>query len=128
MPLSKDRNELLTVCKIANLHGCATVLPTRRSSATAGESEPFLRLLFTRAPKQDDTKKERHDEWDSRDSDDKTGTGVPRRRERSRLRIVETSDHEEQQRDPIHDHERASCLAPEPSDSTEGSRKRSVAR
>src|ERR1700737_5472619 len=84
----------------------------------------FLRLLFTRAPEQDDAKKERHDEWDSRDSDNKTGIGVPWRRERSRVRILETSDHEEQQRDPIHDHECASCPAPQPLDSTEGSRKR----
>src|SRR5260370_1211187 len=82
----------------------------------------FLRLLFTRAPEQDDTKKERHDEWDSRDSDDKPGTGVPRRR--SPVRIVETSDQEEQQRTPTHDHECASCPAPKPLDSTEGSRKR----
>src|SRR6266566_2562117 len=75
--------------------------PTRIRSATAGESEPFLRLLFTRAPEQDDTKQERHDEWDSRDSDNKTGTGVPWRRERSRVRKLETSDHKEQQREPI---------------------------
>jgi len=54
-----------------------------------------LRLLFTRAPEQDDPKKERHDEWDSRDSDNKTRIGVPWRRERSRVRILETSDHEE---------------------------------
>src|SRR5437773_8929312 len=82
----------------------------------------FLRLLFTRPPEQDDPKKERHDEWDSRDSDNKTGTGVPWRR--SRVRIPDTSDHEEQQRHPIHDHEYASCLAPQPLHSTEGSRKR----
>src|SRR5438477_4698221 len=85
---------------------------------------PFLRLLVTRAPEQDDTKKERHDEWDSRNSDNKTGTGVPWRRERSRVRIVEASDQEEQQGDPTHDHEYASSPAPQPLDSTEGSRKR----
>jgi hypothetical protein len=28
-------------------------------------------MLFTRAPGGDNTKKERHDEWDSRDSDNK---------------------------------------------------------
>ena len=82
------------------------------------------KLLFTRAPEQDDAKKERRDEWNSRDSDNKTGTGVPWRRERSRVRIVETSDHEEQQRDPIHDHECEGCSASQPLDSTEGSRER----
>src|SRR5207249_11700291 len=81
------------------------------------------KLLFTRAPEQDDAKKERHDEWNSRDSDNKTGTGVPWRRERSRVRIPETSDYEEQQRDPSHDHECASGTAPQPLDSTERSRK-----
>ena len=82
------------------------------------------KLLFARAPEQDDTKKERHDEWNSRDSDNETGTGVPWRRERSRVRIVETSNHEEQQRDPSHDHECTSCPQPEPLHSTEGSCKR----
>src|SRR5438093_12851078 len=82
------------------------------------------KLLFTRAPEQDDTQQERHDEWDSWDSDNKTGTGVPWRRERPRVRIVETSDHEEQQRDPIDDHERASCPTSQPLDSSERSRKR----
>src|ERR1700726_2772873 len=83
---------------------------------------PGLRLLITGSPEQDDTKKEGHDEWDSRDSDNKTGIGVPWRR--SPVRILDTSDHEEQQRDPIHNHECASCPAPKPLDSTEGSRKR----
>src|SRR5437667_10593296 len=82
------------------------------------------KLLFTRAPEQDDAKKERHDEWNSRDSDNKTGTGVPWRRERSRVRILDTSDHEEEHRDPIHDDEYTSCPQPEPLHSTEGSRKR----
>ena len=60
-----------------------------------------LRLLFTHPPEQHDPKKERHDEWDSRDSNNKTGIGVPWCRERSRVRIVETSDQEEQQGDPL---------------------------
>src|SRR5437660_7286541 len=80
------------------------------------------RSLFTRAPEQDDTQQERHDEWDSRDSDNKTRIGVPWRR--SPVRILDTSEHEEQQRNPIHDHECASCPAPKPLDSTKGSRKR----
>ena len=78
-------------------------------------------LLFTRAPEQDDTKKERHDEWNSRDSDNKTGIGIPRRY--SPVRIPETSDHEEQQCDEGHDDEGPSCSAPQPSDSSERSRK-----
>src|ERR1700736_26039 len=82
----------------------------------------FLRLLFTRAPEQDDAKKERHDEWDSRDSDNKTGIGVPWRR--SPVRILDTTEYKEQQRDPIHDHKCASCPTPQPFDSTKGSRKR----
>src|SRR6266571_1610147 len=63
----------------------------------------FLRLLSTGAPEQDDAQQERHDEWDRRDSDNKTGTGVPWRR--SPVRILETSGHEEQQRDEGHDDE-----------------------
>jgi hypothetical protein len=59
------------------------------------------RLLSTRAPEQDDPKKERYDEWDGRDSDNKTGTGVPWRRESFRVRILDPSDQEEQQRDPF---------------------------
>src|SRR6266849_6536472 len=81
----------------------------------------FLRLLITRAPEQDDPKKERHDEWDSRDSDNKTGIGIPWRH--SPVRIPETSDHEEQQCDEAHDDECASCPAPKPFDSSERSRK-----
>jgi len=81
----------------------------------------FLRSPFTRAPEQDDPKKERHDEWDSRDSDNKTGTGVPWRR--PPVRIPETSDHKEQQRDEGHDDECASRPASEPLDSSERSRK-----
>src|SRR5213595_2418261 len=79
------------------------------------------KLLFTRAPEQDDAQQERHDEWDSRDSDNKTGIGIPRRH--SPVRILETSEHEEQQRNPIHDRECASCPAPKPFDSSERSRK-----
>src|SRR5438552_17202147 len=80
----------------------------------------FLRLLLTRPPEQDDPKKERHDEWDSRDSDNKAGTGVPWRR--SPVRIPETSGHEEQQRDESNEDECASCPAPQPLDSSERSR------
>src|SRR5438552_10044830 len=79
------------------------------------------KLLFTRASEQDDTKKERHDEWDSRDSDNKNGTGVPWRH--SFVRILDTSDHQEQQRDEGHDDECPSCSAPQPLDSSERSRK-----
>src|SRR5438477_366447 len=79
------------------------------------------RLLFTGAPEQDGAKKERHDKWHSWDSDNKTGTGVPWRREGSRVRILDPSDQEEQQCDPIHDHECATCPAPQPLDSAEGS-------
>ena len=82
------------------------------------------RLLFTGAPEQDGAKKERHDKWHSWDSDNKTGTGVPWRREGSRVRILDPSDQEEQQCDPIHDHACATCPAPQPLDSAEGSRKR----
>ena len=59
------------------------------------------RLLFTGAPEQDGAKKERHDKWHSWDSDNKTGTGVPWRREGSRVRILDPSDQEEQQCDPF---------------------------
>lgn len=38
------------------------------------ELRSFLRLLLTRAPQQHDTEQARHDEWDRRDSGDKTGT------------------------------------------------------
>src|SRR5437870_12070960 len=54
---------------------------TRTRSALLG----FLRLFFASAPEQDDAQQERHDEWDSRDSDNKTGTGVPWRRSRVRI-------------------------------------------